>query len=89
MQSITTKYHGATNFKGSHVSATASGGARVMISYDDALSTDGNHDAAAAALVKKLKWDPATLIRGGAPKGRGNVYVMLSNSCGDDKLIIE
>lgn len=57
MQSIITKYHGPTNVKGSRVSARASGnGVKVTLSYDHALSAEGNHMAAAQALMAKLDW---------------------------------
>lgn len=57
MQTIETKYHGPSNVKGSRISATASGcKARVILSYDHALNGEGNHQAAAAALMDKLNW---------------------------------
>ena len=37
MQAIVTKYHGATNFKGSRISATAEAG-RIYLSWDDSLN---------------------------------------------------
>lgn len=57
MQSIETRYHGATNTKPSKISATASGcGKRVYVSYDHALDADGNHKAAALKLMETLDW---------------------------------
>jgi hypothetical protein len=72
MQAIVTKYHGATNFRGSRVSAKASAG-RVTVSWDDALDVDANHRAAAVALCRKFGWH-GTLVEGGLPEGTGNVY---------------
>lgn len=57
MQTIITKYHGPTNVRGSRVSAQASGnGVKVTLSYDHALNSEGNHMAAAQALMDKLDW---------------------------------
>jgi hypothetical protein len=73
--SIYTKYIGPTNFRGSRIKATASNGAgSLTVSYDHALNVDGNHAAAARALAKKLGWH-GRVSSGGAPGGRGNVYV--------------
>lgn len=57
MQTITTKYHGCTNTRGSKISATASGGARIYTSYDHSLNLDDNHRAAALKLMEKLNWE--------------------------------
>lgn len=56
MKAITTKYHGPTNFKGSRVSASAEGGHRLYVSWDDALDSSENHKQAAMALAKRLNW---------------------------------
>ena len=71
MKAILTKYHGPTNYKGSRYSAT-DGDTRVILSADDSLSSDANHDRAALALCTKLQWD-GELVRGGLKNG--NVYV--------------
>ncbi len=79
MKAIWTKYIGPTNYRGSRVKATAEdrnafGSAlAVTIEYDDALSIEANHDAAAVALCLKMGW-PGGLVRGGRPDGCGNVY---------------
>lgn len=75
MKAITTKYHGPTNHRGSRISASAEGGHRVTVIYDDALNmTDGeNHDAAVRALCQKCNWG-GTLVRGQLANG-GYVYV--------------
>jgi hypothetical protein len=55
-QSIQTRYIGPTNTRGSRVSATSASGHRIILEWDDALNTDDNHKAAAAALAHKLDW---------------------------------
>lgn len=54
-QAIVTKYHGPTNTRGSRVSAEASAG-KLFITWDDALDSDKNHEAAAVAFIKKMNW---------------------------------
>jgi hypothetical protein len=62
MQSITTKYMGATNSRGSRIKATPSGGGKsVSIPYDHGLDTNEKHHAAAKALAKKMGWDKPML----------------------------
>lgn len=63
MKAIITKYHGPTNTRGSRITAT-DGDNRISLSMDDALNHDANHDAAAAALCRKLKWGQCRLMRG-------------------------
>lgn len=72
MKAIVTKFHGPTNYKGSRYSATDSDGNRVMLSADHALAPEGNHDRAALALCRKMRWE-GTLVRGSI--GTQNVYV--------------
>lgn len=77
MQAIVTKYHGPTNRRGSRVSATAAAG-RVYLEWDDALSSDANHDAAAKALAEKMGWlgdRYGRLVSGHLPDGVSNVHV--------------
>ncbi len=73
MKAITTKFHGPTNSRGSRYSACDSDGNRVFVSADYAISSEGNHDAAAFALCKKMGWTRHNLMRGGT--ANGNVYV--------------
>ena len=54
-QAILTRYHGATNCRGSRISATCAA-ARIFVSYDHALNPGGNHEAAARKLAEKLEW---------------------------------
>jgi hypothetical protein len=77
MQTITTKYHGATNTRGSRVSATSESGIRIYIAYDDALSSEDAHRVAAQALSDKLGWGYRMVC--GATKG-GYVFVPLTQS---------
>ena len=71
MQAITTRYHGPTNCRGSRISARAQAG-RLSLPYDHALTLDGNHEAAAAALAGKFNWlDRCKLVSGTDHKGDG------------------
>jgi hypothetical protein len=54
-QAITTKFLGATNSRGSRIKATCEAGS-ITLSWEYALGVEGNHDAAARALIKKLGW---------------------------------
>ncbi len=78
MRAILTKFHGPTDFKGSRVSATDSDGNRVMISYDHALNSEECHQSAAVALVKKMGWEPVTLV-GGSTR-TGYAFVLLEGA---------
>jgi hypothetical protein len=68
MKAIQTKYHKATNTRGSRISATAEGGHRVNIPYPNELSGEACHAAAAIELCRKLQW-VGDLIGGGLPNG--------------------
>lgn len=58
MQTITTKYLGATDHRGPRIKATHNGNyASVTLGYDHALSSEGNHLAAAQLLAVKLNWE--------------------------------
>lgn len=63
MKSIITKYLGPGNVRGSRMKATAAGGCSKTVPYDDALTQDGNHAAAAQALATQLGWR-GTWVRG-------------------------
>lgn len=56
MQAIRTRYHGPSNSRGSRISAKCEA-KTIYVSYDHALSIDGNHKAACAALIAKMQWD--------------------------------
>lgn len=76
-KSIITRYHGATNYRPSRISASAEGVGRVYLAYDYALNAADNHAAAARALADKYGWlrDGMTLTGGGLPNGRGYAFV--------------
>jgi len=58
MQTISTKYIGATTHRGTRYKATHTGGARsVTLGKDYALSDEQNHTAAAEALAALLNWE--------------------------------
>ena len=75
MKSITTKYNGPTNTRGSRYTATDNDGNRVTVSIDHELGSEDNHDAAALALCRKMQWS-GKMVRGFI--GTGNVYVFLN-----------
>ena len=56
MQTITTKYHGPTNTKGSRISASTSSSrpVRLMRSIENDLEIEENHARAALALMERL-----------------------------------
>jgi hypothetical protein len=72
-QAIETKYLGATNAKGGRIKATAWAGS-VTVGYDCALDAQGNHKAAADALIAKMGWK-GTFAQGGNVKGDGYYFV--------------
>ena len=74
MKAISTKYIGPTNHRGARIKATDHDGNFVTVSYTHELSTDGEHDRAALALLQKMGW-PGRWVRGSFAGGRGNVYV--------------
>lgn len=86
-QAILTKYIGPTRCSVGRVKAVADAGS-ITIEWDDALSSDENHERAAIRLAMKHEWLPkgamswmnifrANFIAGGMPKlsGWANVYV--------------
>lgn len=76
MQTIVTKYHGPGNVRGSRISARTTSGLSKTVGYDDALSVEANHRAAAKALATKLDWR-GTWVEGCYADGQ-NVYVLLT-----------
>ena len=67
MKAIRTRYHGASNVKGSRISATdgeAYPGHRLIMPYDAALNSADMHRKAAYAFRDKLGWK-GELIGGG------------------------
>ncbi len=72
-QAITTKYLGPSNVRGARVKATAAAGS-VTLHWDDSLSSNDNHNAAALALANKFGWT-GTWFAGGMPDASGSCYV--------------
>jgi len=54
-QAIRTRFHGATETRGSRITARAEAGS-VTVSYDYSLNGSENHARAAQALVDKFGW---------------------------------
>lgn len=54
-QAITTRYIGPANVRGTRVKASCNAGSLTM-DWDHDLNHEGNHKAAAKALVAKLGW---------------------------------
>jgi hypothetical protein len=75
MQTITTKYVGPSNVKGSRIIATASGNkTRAIVSYDNALNSEDAHKQAVLALAGKLEWH-GELIGGHTKDGLVWVFI--------------
>lgn len=67
-QAIQTRYLGPSNFRGSRIKASASGGS-VTVAYDAGLTIDGNHEAACKALIAKMEWDVSGIHSGTLANG--------------------
>ncbi len=78
MQSIFTKYLPATNFRGSRIKATSSGGYSLITGWDDSIGTEENHNIAAIMLCQKLSWT-GKLAVGANKAGNGNIYVFIND----------
>lgn len=85
MNAITTKYIGATDFKGSRIKATAGNGQTVTISYPHEYNSEDAHAQAAIALCIKMNWLPTdrfednqwehdALVGGGTKDGYAFVF---------------
>lgn len=82
MQAIITKYLGPTDYKPARVRATCQAKS-IIVSWDDGLDIDGNHDAAAHRLAGELGWlEHSSLAGGGLPDGTGNAYVLIPSGSG-------
>ena len=73
MQTISTKYLGATNSKPSRIIAKTSSGKRISLSFDHALNENQNHMRAAQELMTRLQWSGRMI--GGHTK-EGMVFVV-------------
>jgi hypothetical protein len=75
LQAITTKYLGATNYRGSRIKAKCQA-TTLTVSWDDALDVEANHEKAAQALVAKMSWENHGKWHGGAlPDDTGYAFV--------------
>jgi hypothetical protein len=79
MKAIVTKYHGATNFRGARISATAEGVGRIYVSYPHKLSGEDVHRLAAETLCKKYGWE-LPLVGGGLPDLTGYAFCFIPKS---------
>ncbi len=68
MKAITTKYKGASNYRGSRIVAADSDGNRITIPYPYELSGEDVFKSAAVALCKKMSWS-TDLLGGGVKDG--------------------
>lgn len=75
MDSIETRFIGASNTRGSRVKATLRGNraASITLAYDHALNSWDNHRAAAEALIGKLGWFDVSWY--GGDTATGSVWV--------------
>jgi hypothetical protein len=72
MQTIQTKFLGATHTKGERIKATTSAGVSLTIPYDYGLTTEKAHQKAAQTLLdthEDLKYWHGTLVGGGIKCG--------------------
>ena len=76
-QAITTKYLGPSNVRGSRVKATCAAGS-IILTWDDALNSQDNHERAAQRLAEKYGWR-GTWHAGGLNSG-GYVFVCQSDT---------
>lgn len=75
MRAIITKYHGATNTRGSRISARDGMGLnRIYIPYPHELDGEPAHRLAAEALRDRMQWKGA-LVSGGTKDGYVFVFV--------------
>ena len=70
MTAIETRFLGPTNHRGSRYKAVAMGTKHtVTLEGDGRLGNEANHQAAAAALIKRQGWDYAPWIQGDSDRG--------------------
>jgi len=73
MQAIVTRYFGPGNVRGSRVKATAQAGS-LTVEWNDGLTFEANHRAAAHALAARYGW-AGRWVGGGLPSEAGQVWV--------------
>lgn len=66
-QAIETRFLGPTNFRGSRIVAKCEA-KRMIVSWDDGLDVQANHEAACKALCVALGWD-GEWVGASTPKG--------------------
>ena len=86
MQTITTKYLGATNYRGSRIKATTSSGISKTISWSYAESTLQNHKNAVHELNKQLGWTGTMLEGSPTDSGYKSIWIFLE---GSDRIKLE
>mgnify|MGYP006108219453 FL=1 len=80
MQTIKTKYLGATNHRGSRIKATTSSGISKTMSYDHELNQVPNHFRVARELIKELGWSGEYAMGSDGNSGDGYVFVNTDDS---------
>tara|TARA_R110002051_G_scaffold316575_1_gene396390 strand:- start:63 stop:359 length:297 start_codon:yes stop_codon:yes gene_type:complete len=86
MQTITTKYLGSTNYRGSRIKATTSSGISKTVSYKHELNQLPNHERAVHELNNKLGWTGEMVS--GSPNDTGDNYIFVFID-GSDKIKLE
>ncbi len=81
MQTISTRYIGPSNTRGSRIIATTSGGIRKVYPYQHDMDIDGNHTGAAWRLAESLGWHGNW--QGGHTE-RGMVFVLVDGTFSPD-----
>ena len=84
MQAIETRYLPATNTKPGRIVATNGDRARLLRSYNSALSSGQNHTNAAYALALEKKWSISdmVLVSGTVKKGMVHIFIKKSTQGG-------
>lgn len=84
---VKTTFHGATNYRGSRVSAermdakpSTGKRERVTIEWDHALNPSENHKAAARALLDRNGWTSEHTLVGTAGWERGSIFLVCNAS---------
>ena len=77
MQTITTKFLGPTNYRGSRVVASTISGRKVTLDWDHALNSYNNHLAAFRACAAKYDMNKGEWVPGAAPDASPYGYVFV------------
>ena len=76
-QTITTKYLGATNTRGSRIRVSTTSGKFIYVPWDHALDSLENHKAAARVLIRDLTWNDGMHWYFGSAGEKGYVFVQV------------